>query len=301
MPTPVSRPVHRSFLRAERGRVDQATLSPSADLLYRISRLPEASLAHIAIPLVLRAHFEHERNVILTTDQGPIVKAVDIRAGTPVACDSNQPHEWLGRVLRAHGMASEADITACLRDASHGDLPLGEILVSRGLVPREDLDRFLRKSLAAKLLDLFRRPEGHLNVYPGMISPADGPHLSMPQLILLGATRFTSNETVLAHVKHVTHRKVAALPYPFEHRLHLQLDSDQQQLLDTLREGPLLFIELVRAFRLPFHQTARMIYGLSMVGLIGLEEEMERAVEEFDFEEPKLAAVGGELGPRPVP
>lgn len=64
----------------------------------------------------------------------------------------------LGEVLRDRGMLSEKQLTAALRDQSRQAVPLGDIMVSNGMVSRRAINRALSHMHGTAILDLERAP-----------------------------------------------------------------------------------------------------------------------------------------------
>jgi hypothetical protein len=93
--------------------------------------------------------------------RGELSKMIYIRNGEIVSCTSTDPREFLGHFLVSHGAIDEDELQdAMVRQERDGGL-LGEILVDRGTIDREGLERMLRLKAEEAIFDLFTWDRGH--------------------------------------------------------------------------------------------------------------------------------------------
>ena len=186
----------------------------------------------------------------------------------PVDCRSNLAHETLGRFMVAAGKLAEQDFTACLGESAARGVPLGEVLVERGLVGAADLFRILQQNLAKKLLDLFTWREGELRLLDerprrrllaqgaGAAARGHRHHRFAPQEEVDAGGRSRWSASALA---------LAAEPrFPVD---ELRLSQRQVLLVEALRPGRRMD-ELAAATGLPYDEITRLLYALAVLGAV---------------------------------
>jgi len=89
-----------------------------------------------------------------------VAKRIFIRAGVIVSCTSTDPREFLGHFLVSHGAIEENDLQIAMIDQTKsGDL-LGQILLERGFITADLLNKMLRLKAEEAIFDLFTWREG---------------------------------------------------------------------------------------------------------------------------------------------
>lgn len=197
----------------------------------------------------------------------PVSKKIVLEAGVPVDCRSNLAHETLGRFMVAAGRISDEEFHSALSQTVAQSLPLGEVLIERGLIGGEELFRLLQQNLAKKLLDLFTWRQGEFRL-SGEPPTAESPlKVRVPQLIATGIIRFAPQEEVDAAIAPWVGKHLALSPEPFFPVAELKLTSAQQRLSDALRT-PRQMHELVEAAGLPLDEITRLLYALALLGTV---------------------------------
>jgi len=250
-------------------------MMPTAELFEEISRRREGSLEEVRFPLLLQALSTRERTAVLQIRRGPIRKRIVVEYGTPVDCQSNLVHETLGRVMVARGKLTEEQQDEYVRAALANGVPLGEVLRDQGIVEPLELYKILQENLAKKLLDGFTWKDGEFELgfdVPEVDSPLK---VRVPQLVLTGITRFTPVEEVNAAVVPLVGKRLGIPPDPTVDPGELKLASGQRELVETLRT-PRRIDELAVGGPLSHGEVSRMIYALSVLGILVPEEELEK-------------------------
>jgi hypothetical protein len=249
---------------------------PTSEQLEEIARLREGSLAEVPFAPVLLAHALRQHSLVLEVRRRQVWKRILIENGVPVDCRSNLAHETLGRYMVAEGKLREEDFTSCLsRSASRG-VPFGEILIEHGLVTPADLFRLLQQNLAKKLLDLFTWNEGELRWLDEAPASESSLKVKVPQLILTGVTRFAPQEEVDMSVAPLVGKKLILHPrppFPFE---DLRLSRHQSQIAEALRPPGRRMGELAELTRLPVDEITRVLYALSVLGVVTHADALPR-------------------------
>jgi len=209
----------------------------------------------------------HGDTVVLEVRRPPVSKKIVLEAGVPVDCRSNLAHETLGRFMVASGRLGEDDFRSTLAQSAARQVPLGEILIERGLVGGEELFRTLQQNLAKKLLDLFTWRQGEFQLSSEPPVAESSLKVRVPQLIMTGITRFAPQEEVDAAIAPLVGKHLSLDPEPFFPLADLKLGATRQRLADALQTGRQLH-ELVHETGLPLDEIARLLYALALLGSI---------------------------------
>ena len=127
-------------------------------------------LADLGLPLVLESVAAQGRSGILTVQGADDIVAVSFLDGQVVSADAlNQTvEEGLGAVLRDQGLINESDFAAISREHQGGSTgSLGDLLVQRSLISREELLQALRAQTSQLMLEIMVWSEGEFKFYAG--------------------------------------------------------------------------------------------------------------------------------------
>jgi hypothetical protein len=231
------------------------------------SRSREGSLRETPFALLLDAVAAQKRTVLLELERGPMRKRIVVEDGVPVDCRSNLVHETLGRFLAATGRLDEAQSDALIRESLVRRLPLGQVLLEKGLLAPIELFRLLQQNLAKKLLDLFTWREGRYRLVfevPKVDSPLK---VNVAQLVVMGVTRFAPQEEVNAAVGRLVGTTLALHPAPRFPIEEIRLSARHSRILPPLRQTcrP---DELFSATGLPPDELSRLLYALALLGTV---------------------------------
>jgi uncharacterized protein DUF4388 len=109
---------------------------------------------------------------MLRFDRGSLIKKVYFQNGLIVGSDSNDPKEYLGQLLIHYGKLNEAQLKAALQVQRQAGGRLGEILVSTGVLPQEDVLEVLRIRTLDIIYDLFLWEDANFELYDDEQPPA---------------------------------------------------------------------------------------------------------------------------------
>ncbi len=101
----------------------------------------------------------------LRFDRAKIVKEVYLENGLIIGSTSSDPKEYLGQLLIHYGKLDEPKLRAALQVQREAGGRLGEILVSTGVLPQEDVLQVLRIRTLDIIYDLFLWEEAHFELY----------------------------------------------------------------------------------------------------------------------------------------
>jgi hypothetical protein len=250
----------------------------------REGTLQETPFAPLLFSLALQRQTQ-----VLEVRRGAVWKKIIFEHGVPVDCRSNLAHETLGRYMVVEGKLDEEGFTACLSKSAARGVPLGEVLLEQGLTSAVELFKILQQNLAKKLLDIFTWREGDYRLLEESPIVDSSLKVKVPQLIVTGVTKFAPQEEVDMSVGPLVGKRLVlhpAPPFPLE---EIRLNATQGQLVEALRTGRRMG-ELAEATGLPFDEITRLIYALSVLGVLVPAESLPK----------DLLAASGSF-PRPVP
>ena len=127
----------------------------------------------------------------ISIGNGEVVKLIYISQGVVVSCTSSDPREFLGHFLVSHGAIDEAQLQGAVADQDRESGLLGQILVDRGDLSRDELHAMLRLKAEEAIFDLFTWTTGRFKFIedelPGYeLVPIS---LGVPGLVLEGMRR----------------------------------------------------------------------------------------------------------------
>jgi hypothetical protein len=241
---------------------------PTPERLEEISHLKEGTLQNVPFSPLLCALAIHRKTTVLEIRRRQVWKKIVLEAGGPVDCRSNLVHETLGRYMVLEGKLSEEDFNASLGRSATRGVPMGEILLEHGLVSAVDLFKILQQNLAKKLLDMFTWNEGEFRMLDDDgAQPDSSLKVKVPQLILTGVTKLAPQEEVDMAIGPLVGKRLAihpAPPFPLD---DLRLTQRQSLLTEAIRPGRRMG-ELAEATGLPVDEITRLLYALSILGVV---------------------------------
>lgn len=101
----------------------------------------------------------------LRFDRGKVIKEIFLENGVIIGANSNDPKEYLGQLLIHYGKLDESQLRAALQVQRESGGRLGEILVSTGVLPEEEVLQLLRIRTLDIIYDLFIWEEAHFELY----------------------------------------------------------------------------------------------------------------------------------------
>lgn len=241
--------------------------------LEEIAASREGSLQTVHVAALLHAMAVSERTATLELERRQLRKTIVLEAGVPVDCRSNLVHETLGRFLVAAGRLREEDSAACLRESAARGVQFGQLLLERELVSAVELFRLLQQNLAKKLLDLFTWRDGTFRVSPERPQVVSPLKVRVPQLVVVGITRFAPPEEVNAAIVPLVGRPLTLHPEPPFPLDDIRLNPRQEQVVDALR-GRLRVDELAVSTGMAYEELTRLVYALSLLGVVAPADEV---------------------------
>jgi CheY-like chemotaxis protein len=226
------------------------------------------SLADSPLACQLAEHMRLRSNGVLFVRAPDATFVIYIRAGAPVFVRSSDPAERLDRVLARTTRLTEANIgeASAVAKESRGRLRLGDVLVDRGLLARDELEVALQLQLRLILGRAFQLERGHCLFVEGEHPTEEDVLLqASPRALLLRGARTTSRPIARRHLppREATLVRVqgweALIP-------DLHLKEDETQLLQ-LCDGAITVERFLSIAALSGLDGERILLALSCAGL----------------------------------
>lgn len=233
-----------------------------------LARSREGNLGETPFASLLYALARTERSVTLAISRPPLVKEIVFERGVPVDCRSNLAHETLSRFMQSNALLDEATANECFSEACSSGCRFGDVLIERNLISAEELHKVLQKNLAKKLLDGFSWHQGAYRMSDAPVETDSTLRVNVPQLIVLGVTRFATQEQVDASTGPMIGRELALHPAPFFSPTEIRMTEQQRSIIDRLSARPTRIDQIASATGIPHNELTRTLYALSLIGLV---------------------------------
>ncbi len=243
--------------------------------LQEIADSRHGRLSSVPFPVLLHAFAAHRRTVVLRIERHRVSKEIILEQGVPVECLSNLVHETLGAALVDRGTVTEAAVQECLQTAAARQLKLGELLVERGIVAASELYRVLQQNLARKLLDAFTWSDGSYSVDSELPEVGSPLRVNVPQLLVVGITRFSPSEQVQAATQPLLGNNLALNPRPYYSLDEIQLSPRHAKVTECLHDRALRVEELAAECHLDADELTRLLYALVVIGQVVPSDRVE--------------------------
>lgn len=231
----------------------------------------EGFLAEVPLPLLLHALLLEEWTCVLEVTQRQLEKRIYIEDGSPVGCATNLLHETLGKFLVEKRLLAEADYQSTLSESVRDAVPMGDLLVKKGLLSAFDLYKQMQANLAHTILDCFRWPDARYRLRRD-VPPLDNPvRMNAVQLVLTGVNTRLPFDAVATHMAFVDEQHFGLKAQPSHDLASVKLATKDVKLLQVLRHRP-TFPELLQRTGWETEPLMRRLYGLAVLGLVDFVE-----------------------------
>jgi len=247
----------------------------SDDAVDRIAQQRTGDLQDVPFAVLLYAFARAERSVTLEITRKPLVKQIVIEGGVPVECRSNLAHETLSRFMQSDGLLDEATANECFAEACARGERFGDVLIDRGLITAEELRKILQRNLAKKLLDGFAWLQGSYKLSEVPTDIDSTLKVNVAQLIILGVTRFATQQQVDTSVGPLIGKPLALHPSPVFALDDIRMTERQRAIISALGGGPRRIDELASSTGIPFDDLTRAIYGFTLIGAVARAGRIE--------------------------
>jgi len=123
-------------------------------------------------------------------------RAVCLKDGQVIAASGDERYR-LGEILSRKGLLSGEQLTKALETALNSDKPLGEVLISLGIIDHLTLTEIIREQIQEAIFDLFLWGEGDFEYQDCEVGFNEGVgEVNMMQLVLETARRVDERAAV---------------------------------------------------------------------------------------------------------
>ncbi len=195
-----------------------------------------------------------------------VKKEVYFRNGYIVSATSNDPREFIGQFLLYTRRINEQQLLEALAKQKRDHVLLGNILVQKGFLNKEELSRVLHSIVEEVIYDLFLWKEGQFEFKDDDMPDRELPEmqLDITHIVLEGATR----EDEWARINKVFPNELAVVR-PNVEKIYQQLPLERgvARLL-LLVNGSRSLYELARLYRATRYQVLKAMLELYTAGLV---------------------------------
>ena len=125
----------------------------------------QGNLSTMSVSDLLQFLAVSRKTGMLRFDRAKIVKQIYFEDGIIVGANSNDPKEYLGQLLIHYAKLDEAQLRTALEVQRKLGGRLGEILVSKGVLPQEEVLQILRIRTLDIIYELFLWEDAHFELY----------------------------------------------------------------------------------------------------------------------------------------
>lgn len=241
---------------------------PKADQWREVAALASGDLGQTSYAVLLASLARSGRTVVLQMERKPVEKQIYFHTGAPVECRSNLAHEMFGRFLLSSGVISEGDHHSALSESFSREIPLGEILLERGLLTPHDIYTNLQKNLGRKLLDGFSWRGGRFEMHGEEVVEDSAIKVNTARLILTGVLKLTPQVEVDRALARLGSEELTISGRSLFGDRTPKLGGIPLRIVRLLEEQSASADELVRRLALPEAEVARILYALFLIGLV---------------------------------
>jgi hypothetical protein len=142
-------------------------------------------LETMSLPDLLQWLASNQATGTLVVSDGQVEKSIFFRSGRVISSASSEPTEYLGHFLVSHRFISESDLAEAVREQETSGALLGHVLVERGAISHEDLDRMLILKSEESLFELFNWQQGDFQFRDDELPPYEMVPISLDVTSLL--------------------------------------------------------------------------------------------------------------------
>ena len=248
---------------------------PTGEQWNEIAALQRGDLANTSYAVVLSALARSGRTGVLRMARQPVQKQIHLVDGRPVECRSNLAHETFGRFLLSEGVLSEEQHESALTDSLARRVPLGEVLIERGLRSAHEIYRSLQKNLARKLLDCFTWERGEFELAEQQGQEDAAVKVNAAQLILTGVLKLTPKAEIDRGVDRFRVEPLGLDPYPTLGGSQLRLSGQARQIVGLFEAGPQTLDSLASTGSIPLEDVDRIVYAMALLGRVRPASEID--------------------------
>ena len=227
-------------------------------------------LSESTLPEMLATIHKYHVPGVMKLRQDDMVKRIYILDGDVIFASSSDRSESLGEFLLARGRITKVQLRISTDEMTRSPgMRHGRVLVQLGFLQPEELGPLVREQVQTILWSMFDWDHGTVTFEVGHFREDEVYKIKIPtpRAILSGCKRIRAGKKITSKLggKNVVFRRLV-VP---DHLSGLRLEAGERQLLEMV-DGKRTFIELCQAGPFGPGINARIVYALSLLGLIGL-------------------------------
>lgn len=217
-----------------------------------------------------------------------IEKKIFFNEGRVISSASNNPREYLGQFLIAHGYLSEEELRKAMEVQQQSGILLGKILTMIGLISEDDLRRLMRMKAEEEVYDIFLWNEGDFHFIDGELPQMEMVPLKIDVtgIIMEGSRRVDEWPRIREVIPHDA--MVPAIEKPVEP--NAELDEAQRMIVNAI-DGRRTIAEIVLESRSSSFIVCSTVYGLAREGFARLNDPSAEKASKVEAEQAPSAAV----------
>jgi len=240
------------------------------------SPLYQTDIAQTPLPEVLVKIHKYRAPGRLDCRRGEEAKRIFLERGDIIFATTNQISESLGDVLLSRGHISREQYDESLRRVRQTGKRHGTVLVEMRILSSEELFNAVRDHIQGILYSIFKWDFGNVGFTPGRDKRLEfiKVEIPIPQAVMQGVRHMPDARAVVQRLgskSTVFSRTAAQVP-------GLTLHAEEQALLDAV-DGRRTLYEVVNTPSLSASDNARILYGLMCLGLIEPREPRQVKVQ----------------------
>jgi tetratricopeptide (TPR) repeat protein len=232
----------------------------------------------------------HQKSGVLLLQREDVVKEISLLGGKIVASASNDPREQFSQFLLACGKISEDDLLTLLLLQRDLGIPLGRLLVQRGILQEGEVQHLLRLKAEENIHDLFLWDEGYFKFFAE--APVQERHvpieMDLTTLMLEGHRRADEWQRIRA-VFPSSETAVRVIPDRLTRDL---LQEPVYNRMIQLLEVPRRITDVCLMFHLSDYAVSKTLFNLYEMGIL---EVVETALPAVQAKEPGVEEHVGDL------
>jgi hypothetical protein len=240
------------------------------------SPLYQTDIAQTPLPEVLVKIHKYRAPGRLDCRRGDEVKRIYLERGDIIFATTNQISESLGDVLLSRGDISREQYDESLRRVRETGKRHGTVLVEMRILSSEELFNAVRDHIQGILWSIFQWDFGSVGFTPGRDKRLEfiKVEIPIPQAVMQGVRHMPDARAVVQRLG----SKATVFSRTAAQVAGLTLHAEEQALLDGV-DGRKTLYELVNTPPLSASDNARILYGLMCLGLIEPREPRQIKVQ----------------------
>lgn|GEM_PF-2522391 len=232
------------------------------------SQLREGNLAEVGFCEILAELCHNRETGVLRLSGGTADKSVYLQGGSIVFAASKDPDDRLGELLLTREIIHRQQLDEAALQVGPGKR-LGTVLVEMGILPAEDLPRWVREQVKEILFSLFSWTDGHYRFEAGPFPSSEAITLRLSTAeVFLSGLRQVQKWSVLRKGAGEIRLPYRLSPEPREALRELTLGEDEKTLLTLLQSKPTSMEQAALESGLSTLRVYQLFFAFRVLGVV---------------------------------